>query len=384
MTGDKKIKFEEDEFGMDVTITWFQPMAIFLLFFTTIWIGFLVFFYSMILGSGAPFFAALFPLIHVGVGVYLAYYTLCLFFNKTFIHLYDTELHVLHQPIPWIGGNKKFDKSEIIQLYVKEKQSNSKNGPRFKYILMAQLKSGGDKKLLNLDGLSSDQVQEIEHRLEQYMGIPNQPVAGEFIGRNRPAGGGVIQARKHHIVRFANPVFQSIFLAKAGERITYMGEKLTIAAITQFDWHDGNSDKVIQCITEANTEVAFFVNQSQAILKVYQTEKLPNYQLPAQSFNPESPVRTMSMKGQNFILDSSAMGNSFNTFSDGHTEANQWIFLSSDRKYMVRVVDQHGQITYYYGEQCEDHHFERPLDLNQSPDPREKSIRPNLRDEDLV
>jgi hypothetical protein len=316
----------------------------------------------------------------------MAYLTLCLFFNKTYIHLYDDddELHILHQPIPWVGGNKRLKKSDIVQLYVKEKVSSTKNGPKYKYILMAQLKSGADKKLLALDGMTSGDVQKIEHRLEQYMGIPNQKVVGEYAGNVQSPKGKNAQARRHHRVRFSNPVFQSLFLAKATESITYKGEQLKIAAITQYDWHDGNSDKQLQCFTEMDTEVNFYVQQSQAILSIFQIEKLPNYQLPTEAFRPEHPVRTMVLKGQNFILNSSAMGNSFNTFSNGNTPTKQWLYLSSDQRYMVRVTDQNGQITYYYGERCNDQDFESPLDLNQNPAPREKSIRPNLSDEDLV
>lgn len=373
---DKKVAFLEDDQGIDIIITWLTPMAFFLAFFTIIWCGFLVFFYSMLMIGDTPWFVMLFPLLHVTVGVYLAYYTLCLFLNKTFLHFYNDELNIVHQPIPWIGGNKRFHKSEITQLYVKEKVSSSKNGPQHKYQLMAQMCSGGDKKLLALDGLSSSSVREIEIRLEQYLGIPNQPVPGEYEGRGRQ--------RKHHRLHFSHPTFQSLFLAKAGDQTSYKDEPLRIAAITQYDWHDGNSDKRLQCFTELNTELNLYIRQQQAILEVYQVHRLPGKQEPDEVFRPDRPVHTLSLGGENYILDSSAMGHSFTTFSSGHIDTRQWLYFSSDRQSLLQVLDQQGQTSYYQGQIIQDHHLEAVLDLNTLPRKSKITNRHDTTDGDFV
>ena len=382
----KKIEFLEDDQGIDITITWFTPMAFFLAFFTVIWCGFLVFFYSMLMGGGTPWFVGLFPLLHVAVGVYLAYYTLCLFLNKTYIHFYNNELNIVHQPIPWIGGNKRLNKSEITQLYVKEKVSSSKNGTQLKYQLMAQLRSGADQKLLALDGLSSSEVKGIEERLEQYMGIPNAPVFGEYQGQHSKPnqGGETIQQRKHHRIQFSNPILQSLYLAKAGDSISYKNEPLSVAAISQYDWHDGNSDKLLQCLTALNTEFNLFLHQQQAILRVYHVHRLPRAKEPETVFKSDRPVRTMQLDDKTYLLDSSAMGNSFTTFSSGHSAAKQWLYFSSDRQSLVRVIDQQGQITYYQGQLTEDQHFQETLDLYNPLQKSKITRRSNSTDGDFV
>jgi len=382
----KKIEFLEDDQGIDITITWFTPMAFFLAFFTAIWFGFLIFFYTSLMGNGAPWFIGLFPLLHVAVGVYLAYYTLCLFLNKTYIHFFNNELNIVHQPIPWLGGNKRFDKSEIAQLYVKEKVSNSKNGPQYKYQLMAQMRSGGDQKLLSLDGLSSSEVKEMEDRLEQYMGIPNQPVTGEYRSGPSPRvqGGGLIQQRKHRRLHFSNPILQSLFLAKAGDAINYKDEPLSIAAITQYDWHDGNSDKLLQCFTELKTELNLYIHQEQAILKVYQVRRLSASEQPQESFQAGRPAKSLSLGDEDYTLEGSAMGRSFSTYSNGHTETKQWLYRSKDRQSLVRILDQQGQITYFQGHLTQDYHFEAPLDLNQPPPAEKRTIRRDEEDNNFV
>lgn len=319
------------------------------------------------MGDGTPWFFALFPVIHLFVGLYLGYYTLCLFLNKTYIHFYQDELNIVHQPLPWVGGNKQLSRAEINQLFVKEKVSHSDNGPRFKYQLMAKLRNGEHKKLLSLDHLSSNSVKKIEHRLEHYMGIPDLVVYGEYQPnpgdqlkqRERP------QQRSHQGIPFNNLTFQSLFLAKVGTTIIYKEEPLSIAAISQYDWLDGNSDKLLQCFTQLNTELYLYLTQRGAILEVYQVRQLNEQQGPSESFEATRPVKSMSLAGKSYNLDRSVMGKSYTTFTNGTMEIKQWIYLSGDRQSMGRVINQQGQISYYEGHIIQDYHFEGPLDLNQ-------------------
>lgn len=57
---EKKIKFYEEEQGIDITITWFSPIAFFLAFFTLVWFGFLVFFLLALWGMVLPGFSLFF------------------------------------------------------------------------------------------------------------------------------------------------------------------------------------------------------------------------------------------------------------------------------------------------------------------------------------
>ena len=114
MLGDKKLEVYQDRDRLEITLKWFTPIALFLLFFTVIWNAFLVFWYSMAISGGA-WIMVLFPILHVAVGVYLTYYTLCLFFNKTFIDISGDYLTIRHTPIPWWKGNRRIPVNAIEQ-----------------------------------------------------------------------------------------------------------------------------------------------------------------------------------------------------------------------------------------------------------------------------
>ena len=127
---EKKLRFYEDQDVMAIEFKWYTAAAFFYLFFTVIWNVFLMFWYSMAFFSGAPIVFILFPLLHVAVGLYLTYYTACLFANKTNIEIDDDYLSIRHSPIPWWRGNVEIATTDINQLYVKETKTQGKNGTK--------------------------------------------------------------------------------------------------------------------------------------------------------------------------------------------------------------------------------------------------------------
>jgi hypothetical protein len=73
---------------VELEVRWFQPKAIFTMFFAIIWCGFLVVWYSIALQTPSPGgFMLWFPLLHVAVGVGLAYWSLAMLLNRTRIAL---------------------------------------------------------------------------------------------------------------------------------------------------------------------------------------------------------------------------------------------------------------------------------------------------------
>jgi hypothetical protein len=126
MLNTNKLHVIEDQQGLSIQFAWFSPTAIFLAFFCLVWFGFLTFWYTMAGATGAPLLFFIFPLIHVAVGLGLGYYTLCLFFNKTYIDIHDHHLWVHHTPIPWWKGNVNIAVQDIEQVYVKEKKQKTK------------------------------------------------------------------------------------------------------------------------------------------------------------------------------------------------------------------------------------------------------------------
>lgn len=159
---------------------WFTPVALFLIFFAVVWDGFLIFWYATyFLTKGAVGISfALFPLIHVAVGVWVTYTALCKIFNKTIFKVSTSELKVSHAPFPWLGMGT-YKRSEIDQVYIKEKINRSNRGSTFFYPVFVQLKNGKHKKILPQNH-DYEVALKLEYELERALMITDRPVPGEF------------------------------------------------------------------------------------------------------------------------------------------------------------------------------------------------------------
>ncbi|OAI55530.1 hypothetical protein AYO49_01240 [Verrucomicrobiaceae bacterium SCGC AG-212-N21] len=169
--------FEETPFGIEIKHRWFSGVVFFLLPFCLVWNGFLVFWYYIAFQKNAPLAMKFFPLIHVAVGLGLAYVVLSLLFNKTTIAASSGRLTVKHGPVPW-WGNVELDSSEITQFFCKEKVHRSKNGPRYQYEIWSVHRDATTKKVVGAS-LDMDQALYVEQRLEKALGIQDRAVPGE-------------------------------------------------------------------------------------------------------------------------------------------------------------------------------------------------------------
>ena len=171
--------------GLEIRRRWFSLVNIFTAVFAVFWCGFLVVWYTMLgsfssgdnPGGGFLLIFYLFPLIHVAVGVWLLYSSLCGFLNKTLIRADWENLSIRHYPLPW-AGNKVIPKQEVKQLYVKRRESRGRGGTSVTYEVRLLTQSGSDIKLLT--GLpNEEQARFIEQEVERYLQIENIPVRGE-------------------------------------------------------------------------------------------------------------------------------------------------------------------------------------------------------------
>jgi len=153
---------------------WFTPTLFFMVFFCLFWDGFLVFWYGMAIHGGAVGMLV-FPLLHVGAGVWITYATLAGFVNRTRIAVADGVLSVRHGPLPW-RGNREIPTADLAQLYCQEHVGNK--GART-YSLNALL-NGGEKVGLVRSMPEPDQALYLEHLLEARLGIADVPVVGEL------------------------------------------------------------------------------------------------------------------------------------------------------------------------------------------------------------
>lgn len=173
-------RVEVRDLGADkaLVVRWFRPAAIFLAFFTVFWNAFLLFWYGVVLSQGAPLVMALFPLLHVAVGLFLAYLTAALFVNSTRIVLTRRSLSVRHGPLPW-PGNKALEGEALDQLFTREQVHHGKNGTQLSYDLVARSADGVEVVLVR----RLEQPEEglfLEQTLERWMGIEDRPVATEL------------------------------------------------------------------------------------------------------------------------------------------------------------------------------------------------------------
>lgn len=84
---------------------WRTLMALPLFFFLIPWFGFLGFwYYHAFTDKHAPLMMLLFPLLHVAVGVGLAYFAVASLVNKTDITISTSSIRALTGPLPWLGN----------------------------------------------------------------------------------------------------------------------------------------------------------------------------------------------------------------------------------------------------------------------------------------
>jgi hypothetical protein len=120
----------------------------------------------------------LFPLLHVGVGVGLTYYTVAGFLNRTVVEVSHEGLRIYHTPLPWFG-NKTIPVSDLAQLYREEVVSRENRSTRVTYQLSAVSKES--KKIKLLGGIeTADVALFLEQEIEKWLGIKDVKVAGEM------------------------------------------------------------------------------------------------------------------------------------------------------------------------------------------------------------
>ena len=173
----RNVVSSEIDGGLTVRYRWFSPKYVFLAFFCLFWDGFLVFWYAMALSSGDTI-GLLFPLLHVAAGIAVTYATVAGFLNTTTLRIDPYRLRVTHGPI-WWGRPIQLEVGDVHQLFCDEKVSRGRNGPSYTYNLNALLRDGSRRKVVS--GLDSAELPVfLEHHAEEWMGIRDEPVAGEL------------------------------------------------------------------------------------------------------------------------------------------------------------------------------------------------------------
>lgn len=173
-------RFTTEYMGSDFIIRyrWFSAKYVVLLFFCLFWDGFLVVWYTMAMRGEMPLAAVLFPIIHVLAGVVITYLTVAGFVNHTELRVSRDLLTVRQGPLPF-PGNKSVSAFDVVQFFVKEAVSYSKNGRHVTYQVWLEMKDSTQRPLLkNLD--KHEQALFIEQEAEKFLNIADRLVAGEM------------------------------------------------------------------------------------------------------------------------------------------------------------------------------------------------------------
>jgi len=172
-----KFRMEEQAGGFVISWRWLSYVHVFLLFFTIAWDSFLIFWYGMAMGEGAPWIMFVFPIGHLAVGLGLTYVVLTGLLNRTTVTVERETLTVRHAPLPW-PGNVSVATDQLDQLYCRRRISHGKHGPSYSFEVRAVTQEG--RKMTLIKGLESeDQALFIEQQIESRLGIEDRPVAGE-------------------------------------------------------------------------------------------------------------------------------------------------------------------------------------------------------------
>lgn len=175
----ENMRDESSGYKLRLVRRWFSPAIFILLIFCFLWDGFLVFWYSMAFKEGAPLIMKVFPILHVLIGVGLTYGVVCGFVNRTEVEVEGGELRVRHGPLP-VPGNRRLAADDLQQLYTRERLRRNRNGHSYQYEVRA--KTRGGKSVSLLSGLSDPELAlYYEQRIEQFLGIKDEPVRGELV-----------------------------------------------------------------------------------------------------------------------------------------------------------------------------------------------------------
>jgi hypothetical protein len=174
------VKVTDDGLSRRLSFRWFGPGTVFGGLFAIAWDTFLVFWYWNAAFKGPiNWFATLFPVGHVAVGVYLKYRVLCELVNRTVIEVGDV-LRVWHGPFPWPGG-VELPAVEVLAVFCVPVASRGKKAVTVSYTVKAATEEGSEVTLLTgLDTLPRAKFFELT--IERWLGLPPTPVPGEALG----------------------------------------------------------------------------------------------------------------------------------------------------------------------------------------------------------
>ncbi len=292
-----------------------------------------------------PAMAFFVPIIHVAVGVGMAYYALCLFLNRSYINIEHGFLTVKHQPLPWWNSNTNISIGELEQLYIKEVRGNK--GKRY-YRLKAKLKNGKDKNILRMPDMKTESLRQIEEAIETHLGIEDAPAHGEYQIERHALNQPTKQQRQGQPI-IAAPGSRQLQDLLVGHFVDYHSQTFEVIYLTRYIWKDGNRHQLLQLFSAEDLEVLVFLHQNAGIYTPWIEQKLNPTEAARVAFDPESPNAELFYDDDNYQLKEQAVGDMYRKDGDAGLATQQWIYRNDFDSLQLRILNNEGMISVYKG-----------------------------------
>jgi hypothetical protein len=173
----RDVTLSEGDGEITIAWRWYTPKLFVTALVCVVWFGALVWVYEAARTSRSPYLLVL-PLLHVAVGVLIAYGTLCGFVNTTTVRIDGNRMRVRHRPLPW-PGNIDYPLTRVRQLYCQQSITRRRSGTYRNYHLVALMDDGRRRKVISAD--AADLPLFLEQQVEAWMKASDEPVPGEMV-----------------------------------------------------------------------------------------------------------------------------------------------------------------------------------------------------------
>jgi hypothetical protein len=174
------VTLEHEAGELRVRHRWYSPFYLLLVLFCALWIGILVSWCRAEPGRANPGdFALWFPLLHIAVGLNLAYATVAGFVNHTLVQISSRGLTIRHGPLPWPGG-RTIPAAEITHVYYERTEFpvyEAAWGKNVHHRFGVETRDGRKRTLLTC--LSADVPRFVAEAAERHLGTAEGRATGE-------------------------------------------------------------------------------------------------------------------------------------------------------------------------------------------------------------
>ena len=302
------------------------------------------------------------------------YHSIRNLFNRTYIDVTYDDICIRHAPFS-LQREKRIPIGSVRQLYVAQRGATENN---MHFQIRAQLANGQDINFITIDDIQAEDAKLIEEYLEEYIGIMDVPVAGEYISPNENSG---MYRRKV----FAHPYFYELYELEIGDHIDWQEETYRIVNKEQYDWSDKYSDKYFR-LFNLDGEKSLFLWQHNGKVEPILERKFSIEESMRFMLDDKNPPRTIELNNVKYTLKNNRSGHKFINTQQNGTPCRQLLYESLTKTQYIRIVIDKNTRAYFIGHKANMSAFKniqkKTLDLNQLR--KEKEYRVDWRDEDIV